>query len=133
MKTTILPQQREMTERGGWPRQLLRLTMAIALAFGLGVSGARAQDDQLNQVHVQPKGAPNSPTAEPTGAEAAPATGKDALKLHPGSFIRMNVDMVLVPGKSSPAFASPNGSDVRSDGHATRPEPTARRSGSGGP
>ena len=36
-------------------------------------------------------------TAEPKGAEAPAATGPDALKIHPGSRIRMNVDMVLVP------------------------------------
>ena len=33
----------------------------------------------------------------PKGAEAPAATGPNALKIHPGSYIRMNVDMVLVP------------------------------------
>jgi Ca-activated chloride channel family protein len=36
-------------------------------------------------------------TGAPAGAEAPAATGPDALKIHPGSRIRMNVDMVLVP------------------------------------
>src|ERR1019366_1122998 len=65
---------------------------------GLGVVNVGAQDDQLNKVHVPP---PNSSTpasaTEPKGAEAPAATGPDALKVHPGSRIRMNVDMVLVP------------------------------------
>jgi Ca-activated chloride channel family protein len=97
MMATNLPQQRLRSHGGGLPLGILCLILAFALAFGLGVPGVQAQDDQLNQVHVQPKSAPSSPTSEPTGAEAAPASGKDALKLHPGSFIRMNVDMVLVP------------------------------------
>ena len=59
---------------------------------------ARAQDDQLNKVHVEPPSTPSSASAsEPNGAEAAPDTGAAALHIHPGSFIRMNVDMVLVP------------------------------------
>jgi len=62
------------------------------------VAPARAQDDQLNKVHVEPPSAPSSATAsEPKGAEAAPDTGAAAMHIHPGSFIRMNVDMVLVP------------------------------------
>jgi Ca-activated chloride channel family protein len=73
------------------------LGLALCLA-GLGAVHSRAQDDQLNKVHVPP---PNSSTPanaqEPKGAEAPAATGPDALKVHPGSRIRMNVDMVLVP------------------------------------
>ncbi len=65
---------------------------------GLVVALCAAQDDQLNKVHVQPPGAsPTAPVSEPKGAEAPPETGSGALKLHPGSFLRMNVDMVLVP------------------------------------
>ena len=58
---------------------------------------ALAQDDQLNKVHVPPPSTATPTTAEPNGAEAPAATGPDALKIHPGSRIRMNVDMVLVP------------------------------------
>jgi len=59
---------------------------------------AHAQDDQLNKVHVEPPSAPSSaPASEPKGAEAAPDTGSASLHIHHGSFIRMNVDMVLVP------------------------------------
>ena len=64
------------------------------------LGGARAAaQDQLNQVHVSPPSSSNAPTAfEAEGCgERAPATGKDALRLHPGSFIRMNADLVLVP------------------------------------
>jgi Ca-activated chloride channel family protein len=57
----------------------------------------RAQEDQLNKVHVEPPSATSAPAAEPKGAEAAPETGTASLHIHPGSFIRMNVDMVLVP------------------------------------
>jgi Ca-activated chloride channel family protein len=58
---------------------------------------ARAQDDQLNRVHVQPPDTSAAPSSEPIGAEAAPETGPLSLNIHRGSFIRMNVDMVLVP------------------------------------
>ncbi len=61
------------------------------------VAGARAQDDPLNTVHVPPQGASTPATGAPAGAEAPAATGIEALKIHPGSYIRMNVDMVLVP------------------------------------
>lgn len=57
----------------------------------------QAQDDQLNQVHINPPSDTGTPAAEPKGAEAPPDTGKDALRLHPGSFIRLNADLVLVP------------------------------------
>ena len=58
----------------------------------------QAQDDPLNKVHVPSPGTSASPsTGAPAGAEAPTATGPDALKIHPGSRIRMNVDMVLVP------------------------------------
>ncbi|MGH9563434.1 MAG: VWA domain-containing protein, partial [Terracidiphilus sp.] len=69
--------------------------MAIAvfcLARGWG------QEDQLNRIHVDPPSAnTNAPTTEPKGAEAPPETGSNAMRIHPGSFIRANVDLVLVP------------------------------------
>jgi len=68
---------------------------ALAMVFCLGQ--ARAQDDQLNKVHVEPPSAASAPASEPKGTEAAPETGTASLHIHPGSFIRMNVDMVLVP------------------------------------
>ena len=95
---TNLPLQLVGTNGGGARRSFL--TWLWLCLFALMLSGAHvsAQDDQLNQVHVNPPSSSNSaPAAEPKGAEAAPATGKDALRLHPGSFIRMNADLVLVP------------------------------------
>jgi Ca-activated chloride channel family protein len=77
---------------------LLRRRLWICgLAAVLCLARAQAQDDQLNKVHVAPPAASTPSTAEPAGAEAPAATGPDALKIHPGSRIRMNVDMVLVP------------------------------------
>jgi Ca-activated chloride channel family protein len=72
--------------------------LASVLAFVMwGARSLQAQDDQLNKVHVPPPTSATPGTAEPKGAEAPAATGPDALKIHPGSRIRLNVDMVLVP------------------------------------
>jgi Ca-activated chloride channel family protein len=61
-------------------------------------AAAQDQEDPLNKVHVPPPSAtPATNPAEPKGAEAPAASGPDSLKIHPGSRIRMNVDMVLVP------------------------------------
>jgi Ca-activated chloride channel homolog len=78
-------------------RRLLRRVWLCGLAAVLFLGKGQAQDDQLNKVHVQPPDASGQPVAEPNGAEAAPASGPSSLKIHPGSFIRMNVDLVLVP------------------------------------
>ena len=72
------------------------------LVFGLAAATicgrANAQEDQLNKVHVQPP-ASATPAGEgaPKGADKPAESGPGALKVHPGSFIRMNVDLVLVP------------------------------------
>ncbi|HUA99431.1 MAG TPA: VWA domain-containing protein [Terracidiphilus sp.] len=71
---------------------------AIALfVAGLASARLRAQDDPLNNVHVQPPSSSTPSTAEPSGAEAPPETGAASLRIHPGSFIRLNTDLVLVP------------------------------------
>ena len=93
----MLPLQRVMAIGGGHLCLLRRRAWVCALAAILYMGRAQAQDDQLNKVHVQPPGSTAAPVAEPAGAEANPQTGIKALKVHPGSFIRMNVDMVLVP------------------------------------
>jgi len=67
------------------------------LAALLTASRLYAQDSPLDKVHVPPPTSATPGSAEPKGAEAPAATGPDALKIHPGSRIRMNVDMVLVP------------------------------------
>ena len=82
--------------RGTLVRQAGRWWICAGLAL-LGVCLARAQDDQLNKVHVPPPGSVDAGKSEPKGAEAPAASGPDALKIRPGARIRMNVDMVLVP------------------------------------
>ncbi len=93
---TTLPHLRVSPNRGGNRALLLRCMSICALAAVFCLGHARAQEDQINRVHVQP---PTStvPTGEPDGVEAAPETGPSAFRIHPGSFLRMNVDMVLVP------------------------------------
>jgi Ca-activated chloride channel homolog len=66
------------------------------MAMFLGAH-AYSQDDPLNKVHVTPPPSSTPATGAPQGAEAPAATGNAATKAHPGAFIRMNVDMVLVP------------------------------------
>ena len=80
--------------RCGWLN--LRLWMCLVGAV-LCATGAKAQDDPLNKVHVAPPPASEPATGAPKGAEAPALTGPVALKARPGSLIRMNVDMVLVP------------------------------------
>jgi Ca-activated chloride channel homolog len=83
---------------GGGNLNLIRRWMGLcACAALLAPVLTRAQDDQLNRVHVQPPASSTPSTAEPAGAEAPPETGINALKVHPGSFIRMDVNLVLVP------------------------------------
>lgn len=74
------------------------LLLIAALLWCGCFSLARAQEIPLNKTHVQPP----PPTAAagtgaPTGAEPKPITGTKGLKVRPGSLLRMNVDMVLVP------------------------------------
>ena len=69
------------------------VVVAVLIAAHCG-----AQEDQLNKIHVQPPtSAAPAPASKPKGAEAPAATGPEALKIRPGSFIRMNVDLVLIP------------------------------------
>ncbi|MGB7265709.1 MAG: VWA domain-containing protein [Terracidiphilus sp.] len=99
-RMTTLPHQRRSKigdGNGASLRRLVRLMWISALAAALFQVGAYAQEDPLNKVHVVPPGSADAPVSEPKGAEAAPVTGAGSLNIHPGSFIRMNVDMVLVP------------------------------------
>lgn len=78
----------------GVPRCLVVCMAAVAFCL----ARAAGQEDQLNRIHVDPPSAnSNAPTAEPKGAEAPAETGSNAMRIHPGSFIRANVDLVLVP------------------------------------
>ena len=94
---TMLPFRRGTKNASGHRRPIWRWVLVCGLAAGLFGLRVQAQDDQINKVHVPPPGTATPSTAEPKGAEAPAATGPDALKIHPGSRIRMNVDMVLVP------------------------------------
>ncbi|MDE3188623.1 MAG: VWA domain-containing protein [Acidobacteriota bacterium] len=78
-------------------RLLGRGLCICVLAAGFCAAPAQAQDDQLNKVHVTPPPAAAPAKGAPAGAEAPPLTGTAALKARPGSLIRMNVDMVLIP------------------------------------
>ncbi|MGA3071156.1 MAG: VWA domain-containing protein [Terracidiphilus sp.] len=94
------PQQTVLTRRGNLRLFLRCLCIGgLAAAFCLVRATAQDQDDQLNKVHVNPPGATTTAPAAgaPAGAEAPATTGTGALKVRPGSLIRMNVDMVLVP------------------------------------
>lgn len=71
--------------------------MICACALLGAAPAARTQDDPLNKVHVPPPSTGAPSTTEPKGAEAKPVTGPEGLKAHPGSILRMNVDLVLVP------------------------------------
>ncbi|MGA9062122.1 MAG: VWA domain-containing protein [Terracidiphilus sp.] len=93
---TALPQDENL--KGAGKLALLCRCMGIcALIAAFVLAQARAQEDELNKVHVEPPSSAAAPASEPKGAEAAPETGPASLRIHPGSFIRMNVDMVLVP------------------------------------
>ena len=78
-----------------WIWGILVVGLAASAVFPRQVA---AQEDQLNKVHVAPPQSSTTPTTgAPKGAEAPPLTGPESLKVRPGSFIRMNVDLVLVP------------------------------------
>jgi Ca-activated chloride channel family protein len=92
-----LPHERRIPSRSGKLKKLGSRLWLCVLAAALLAARAPAQDDPLNKVHVPPPAAATPSGAEPAGAEAPAATGPDALKIHPGARIRMNVDLVLVP------------------------------------
>jgi Ca-activated chloride channel family protein len=76
---------------------LLIWFLMVGVTLGMWAAPARAQDDPLNNVHVTPPSTTTAPATEPSGAEAPPDTGAAAMHVHPGSFIRLDTDMVLVP------------------------------------
>ena len=78
-------------------RRFLAGLCALVLA---SATWALAQDTELNKVHVPPPGskpAAGQGQGAPAGAEAAPESGAPAMRIHPGSFIKVDVDLVLIP------------------------------------
>src|SRR5579875_1973913 len=68
--------------------------LAALLIFSAAFFGAScpafAQQDQLNQVHIQP------PPAKPA-AKTPPANLKSGLKVRPAKSYQVNVNLVLIP------------------------------------
>jgi len=72
--------------------------IALLAITAFGTPRIHAQDDPLNKVHVPPPSTTNAPAnGAPTGVDAPAIVGAPKDKVKPGSVIRMNVDMVLVP------------------------------------
>jgi Ca-activated chloride channel family protein len=92
---TMLPLLQRVPYRRKIP--LLRGLGVCALAVVFCLARSQAQDDQLDKVHVTQPSETAPATGAPAGAEAPAASGPDALKIHPGARIRVNVDLVLVP------------------------------------
>jgi Ca-activated chloride channel family protein len=97
---TMLLFRREFQSERTPLRRLQRGLWICGLAGMFYVAQAHGQDQEnpLNKVHVPVPDASATPaTGAPKDAEAPATTGTASLKVHPGSFIRLNVDMVLVP------------------------------------
>jgi Ca-activated chloride channel family protein len=93
--TMLSPQQVSLGRRKA--RRLLCRLGICGLTAVFWLARSQAQDDQLNKVHVPPPSTSAPATGEPAGAEAPATTGPDSLKIHPGTRIRLDVDMVLIP------------------------------------
>src|SRR6185312_4288780 len=91
------PMNREVRIGAVDSRLLLSWLCILGMALATWARPASAQDDPLNNVHVQPHTDKSAPATEPAGAEAPPDTGAAAMRAHPGSFIRLETDLVLVP------------------------------------
>jgi Ca-activated chloride channel family protein len=92
-----LPHKRIHRNGTGKPPTISRSLGLCVLLACLFLPRAGAQEDQLNKVHVEPPASSTTPATEPKGAEPGPESGPAAMRIHPGSFIRTNVDLVLVP------------------------------------
>ena len=92
----LFPQSKSFSGRDHWQGLGSRLWIC-GLAAVLLLARVQAQDNPLDNAHVSPPAAATPETGAPAGVEAPAATGPEALKIHPGARIRMNVDMVLIP------------------------------------
>jgi Ca-activated chloride channel family protein len=94
---TILPLERKTSQLRGGRQRLGGRLWVCGLAALLLLGRVQAQDNPLDRTHVSPPSTASPATGAPAGAEPPAATGPDALKIHPGSRIRVNVDLVLIP------------------------------------
>jgi Ca-activated chloride channel homolog len=95
---TTRPNLRRTGTGGGGRVRAWPWTAVCALLMLLAGLAASAQEDPLNKVNVKPPSTSTEGTsAPPKGVEAPALTGNGALHARPGSLIRMNVDLVLVP------------------------------------
>ncbi|HEX8712690.1 MAG TPA: VWA domain-containing protein [Terracidiphilus sp.] len=93
----MLPLNRKIRTGSGNSNFLLTWLWVMGFALTFWAMPTHAQDDPLNKVHVQPPSSSSAPATEPKGAEAPPDSGAAAMHVHPGSYIRLNTDLVLVP------------------------------------
>ncbi len=82
--------------RRPYSRSARLVSLAIAIGFAVAIP-VFAQDDQLNNVHVNPPAPATPPPGSAPPAQPAPAEGKGALRARPGERIRVDVNLVLVP------------------------------------
>ena len=69
------------------------LSLIAIVVFGAAAVRATAQDEPLNQVHVQPP----PPAPAPKDTQPPPLEGRKALSARAGERIRVDVNLVLVP------------------------------------
>ena len=93
----LLPHERVSHSGNGILSPVCRRMSFCVVAAVLLLARASAQEDPLNKVHTGPPASSTASASEPKGAEAGPESGSAAMRIHPGSFIRTNVDLVLVP------------------------------------
>src|SRR6201998_1883796 len=96
----IIPRYERMNRPPIWleapRRSSVKAWLAVCVCvLALYVPGINAQDNPLDKVHVPPPATTTPDAGARAGVDAPAATG--AGKAKPGSLIRMNVDMVLVP------------------------------------
>jgi Ca-activated chloride channel homolog len=89
-------QQISISRRRVFFRPARLISLAIAMGFA-ATFPLLAQDDQLNNVHVNPAPPPPPPPGSTPPAQPAPVEGKGALRARPGERIRVDVNLVLVP------------------------------------
>jgi Ca-activated chloride channel homolog len=83
-------------KRRFWP--YIRLSTLILLGM-VATGKIWSQETELDKVHVQPPASSQGANSQgaPAGAEAAPESGTQAMRIQPGSYIKVDVDMVLIP------------------------------------